>query len=90
MEVELHLPDLDFVRQTKEKFSVNRGVYNTIDSWFYENGLVNIVDRRHHITAFLEYSHKTAQDKLFPNGLTKKLEEYLGIRQTNKIGLLDN
>ena len=90
LEIDLHLPDLDFARKAEEKFQVNRGIYNTIDAWFYKNGLEDIVRRRSHITQFLTYSSeevmkvKENQVKrlVFPNGLTSTLESYV-----EKIGL---
>lgn len=86
LEIDLHLPDLDFVRKAEEKFQVNRGIYNTIDAWFYKNGLEDIVKRRSHITQFLTYSsealleekEKQAKRILFPSGLTSALESYAG------------
>ncbi|MBS4208033.1 hypothetical protein [Bacillus sp. FJAT-50079] len=91
MGVELHFPDLEFVRKTKERFNVNRGIYNTIDAWFYTNGFDHIVDRRRHIIMFLVYAQKTAKNQLlFPNGLTAKLEEYVYSQKKNRVGLLDN
>lgn len=49
----VHLPDLDFVRFCEEKFSINRGVYNTIDKWFSQHQVHNIVQRRKVILRFL-------------------------------------
>jgi riboflavin kinase len=80
---DLNLPDLSFVRKTEEKFNVNRGVYNTIDAWFYDYGIEDIVERRSHITQFLVYSTKEVEnDRLFkrlhfPDGLTNTLETYV-------------
>ena len=86
LEIDLHLPDLDFVRKAEEKFKVNRGIYNTIDAWFYKNGLEDILKRRRHITQFLRYSSEAlleeeeikAKRTLFPSGLTSALESYAG------------
>lgn len=45
----IHFTDLEFVRLCKEKFGLNRGVYNTVDAWFYEQGVTRITDRRAYI-----------------------------------------
>jgi riboflavin kinase len=98
--IDIHLPDLTFVRQTEGNFNVNRGVYNTIDAWFYDYGLKDIVERRNHIIRFLAYSKEDVNEEraiervFFPNGLTNALESYVvktGLRQkTELVSLLDN
>ena len=49
-----HLPDLRFAKWCEETYSVNRGVYNTIDEKLYEAGYEDIRERRNAIIAFLE------------------------------------
>lgn len=49
-----HLPDLRFARWCEETYSVNRGVYNTIDEKLYEAGFEDIRERRNAIVTFLE------------------------------------
>lgn len=49
----VHLPDLDFVRFCEMKFSINRGVYNTIDQWFFQQKISNVCQRRTVILRFL-------------------------------------
>lgn len=101
MNEQLHLPDLEFVKATQSQFYVNRGIYNTIDGWFYENGFVNIVDRRKHIIQFLRYAYeiikedKESKHIYFPNGLIATLENYqkdaIYLNKTNQlVSLLDN
>lgn len=51
----LNLPDLHFFYWCNEQFSVNRGVYNTIDRWFYENGIIEVIFRRMYILSFLKF-----------------------------------
>lgn len=103
MEEQLHLPDLEFVKEAQSKFYVNRGIYNTIDAWFYKNGFRNIVERRHHIIQFLNYAHEIIKEDqerkhiYFPDGLIPTLENYqlnstqVNINKSNHfISLLDN
>jgi riboflavin kinase len=79
----IHLPDLLFIEFCKEQFGINRGVYNTIDSWFFQKGIVNILERRHKIHDFLtkwiqESSEKKhGEIKIGHGNLTKKLNEYI-------------
>lgn len=75
----IHLPDLQFVRFCEEKYGVNRGVYNTIDSWFYRKGLIDIVIRRKTIIQFLEYvsySYRNSKVKFGHGGLSSCLSNY--------------
>jgi riboflavin kinase len=51
----LNLPDLQFFYWCNEQFSVNRGVYNTIDQWFYEYGMNEVILRRMYILSFLRF-----------------------------------
>lgn len=37
-----HLPDLKFTQFCEQRFALNKGIYNTIDLWFYNKGLTNI------------------------------------------------
>lgn len=53
IETIIHLPDLLFVKWCEERFRINRGVFNTIDSWFFEYGIENILERRKYIIYFL-------------------------------------
>ncbi len=50
----IHLTDLEFARFCKETFGLNRGVYNTMDAWFYAQGVTRITDRRTYVLTFLE------------------------------------
>ena len=73
----LNLPDLEFSRYCQQQFSINKGIFNTIDSWFYDNGIINILDRRMMIIQFMSFSNSKETDVKFgPGGLSKKLEDY--------------
>ncbi|WP_338780401.1 hypothetical protein [Metabacillus sp. FJAT-52054] len=45
-------PDLVFQQYCKEVFGVNRGIYNTIDEWFFQAGAVSVLERRQIIVNF--------------------------------------
>jgi len=49
----IHWPDYKFAEYCRNRFRVNRGVYNTIDVWLYENGVRDIGERRRLILLFL-------------------------------------
>lgn len=83
MTVDIHLPDLSFARKIGESFYINRGVYNTIDKWFYDNKFLDVAERRKHILNFLQYktANMTEEQPIkrlsFPDGLTNTLENYV-------------
>lgn len=79
----LNLPDLNFYNRCNQQYRVNRGVYNTIDNWFYEYGIINVVCRRIYILAFLGFvKDKTVESdsqkfiRFGHGGLTIKLKEF--------------
>ncbi|WP_010288717.1 hypothetical protein [Kurthia massiliensis] len=71
-----HLPDLQFVQFCEKRFALNKGIYNTIDSWFYDTGITDIVERRKLIFQF-SMQHCTEKTKFGPGGLTRKLEAFM-------------
>lgn len=50
----LNLPDILFSAWCQQQYGVNRGVYNTIDHWFFQKGCKQIVSRRRKIISFLQ------------------------------------
>ena len=89
MIVDVRLPDLSFVRKIEESFHINRGIYNTIDAWFYDNGFIDVLDRRMHILKFLQYITTNVDEQLtkrpfFPDGLTTTLETYVNLQENRK------
>jgi len=74
----LHFTDLSFFHYCHKKFRVNRGVFNTIDEWFYNKGEVNILQRRKHMIKFLAFvtNDETEYVKFGPGGLSTKLIQY--------------
>lgn len=76
------MPDLIFVRFCEEEFGVNRGIYNTVDQWFYKQGVIEIVARREVILDFFR-SLKLNEDrsrkmKFGSKGLTERLDHFFG------------
>lgn len=51
----IHNTDYSFQKYCNDNFGINRGVYNTIESWFFTKGIKNITLRREIILHFLEY-----------------------------------
>jgi riboflavin kinase len=87
----LNLPDLNFFLRCQQQYRVNKGVFNTIDHWFYEYGMVNIIHRRIYLLAFLEYvtdgnskpdHHKYI--KFGNGGLTRRLHQFIEETETEK------
>ncbi|MGM1033947.1 MAG: hypothetical protein ACQEXK_15950 [Bacillota bacterium] len=77
----INLTDLSFIKVCNEQYGINRGVYNTIDAWFYKQGISNILERRNSIIYFLEFIRRKSESennhcKFGHGGLTTKLEEY--------------
>ena len=82
-EKKIHLPDLQFCKLCEDIYGVNRGVYNTIEDWFSNKGINNILIRRTMILDFLAFTcgHSISQSckgkfKFGHGGLTIKLEEF--------------
>ncbi|AZU65153.1 hypothetical protein CHR53_26230 [Neobacillus mesonae] len=76
----IHLPDLLFVQWYYDEFGINRGVYNTIDSWFYQKGIREITQRRKYILKFTFslYQHFDQKQKIKfgPGGLVISLNNF--------------
>jgi riboflavin kinase len=47
-------PDLAFHHYCLQMYRLNRGIYNTIDQWLYDNGYPEIKRRRKMIIRFLD------------------------------------
>ncbi|UFJ40900.1 hypothetical protein LOK74_23415 [Brevibacillus humidisoli] len=79
---EIHLPDLWFINMCESRYGINRGIYNTIDAWFFRQGIKDILHRRQTILSFLEFMRSqsdrqgNARRKFGPGGLSVKLETY--------------
>lgn len=82
--VNLNLPDLQFYLMCEKHYKVNRGVFNTIDAWFYEYGIVSIIQRRTSVLAFLDFVKEAEQDsqqqkfiRFGHGGFTCKLQQFI-------------
>jgi len=84
----VHFPDILFVKYCEGTYGVNRGIYNTIDEYFFQNGLDNVIQRRKMILEFFQYLkkcnvYKTTGKLVVGNkGLTMRLREFesVGVR----------
>ncbi len=73
------LPDLIFARFCEKEYGVNKGIYNTIDAWFFERGLDRIVERRQMILAFfmtLKLQENASKIKFGSRGLAARLNHF--------------
>ncbi|WP_248925726.1 hypothetical protein [Paenibacillus hamazuiensis] len=80
----LHLPDIRFIEYCFTTFGLNRGIYNTIDSWMFDAGLREIVERRQAIVRFLAAARQDREAeprrsllKFGKGGLTKQLQQFV-------------
>ncbi|MDR7079411.1 hypothetical protein J2Y03_004469 [Neobacillus niacini] len=82
----IHLPDLQFVRYCEETYCVNRGIYNIIDAWFYDQNMINVSSRRKIIIAFFSYLNKDTQKiKFGPGGVKAHLENFWNFKKDSQI-----
>ncbi|MEI3614283.1 hypothetical protein [Pseudogracilibacillus sp. SO30301A] len=54
----IHSTDLSFHKFIYQEFGINRGVYNTIDQWFFDQGCINVIHRRTEIIHFLHFASR--------------------------------
>ncbi|WP_147532854.1 hypothetical protein [Bacillus marasmi] len=80
----LNLPDLQFFNWCNQIYGINRGVYNTIDQWLFDFGMISIYSRRINLLAFLDSIGQDSQEKerhklirFGPGGLTSRLNEFV-------------
>lgn len=78
-----HLPDSQFFTWCQSLYGINKGIYNTIDLWFYESNKRDILSRRRCIVEFLTFviSCKMNRNHHYSlrfghGGLVKKLREF--------------
>lgn len=78
---ELSYPDLAFARLCEERFRVNRGIYNIVDNYFFENGYEIVEQRREKTIQFLNWVTvllpKSENIKFGNNGVSEQLNFFL-------------
>ena len=80
----IHWPDYKFAEYCRNRFRVNRGVYNTIDVWLFENGCRDIGERRRLILLFLSACSEESDAgdgkflKFGKGGLSDRIRRYIG------------
>jgi riboflavin kinase len=80
----INLPDLHFVRWCEQQFSINRGVYNTIDERLYEHGYYVITERRLQLITFLQSISQSDSPLKFGHGnLSKALQQFFAYTRRN-------
>lgn len=79
----LNLPELHFFQRCQDQYRINRGVYNVIDEWFFNQGIVHVGYRRIFILSFLDFVSEVNMEgasskfvKFGHGGLLKKLNEF--------------
>lgn len=80
----LNLPDLAFVRYCQKNYRVNRGVYNTIEQWFYECGISKVQERRALILLFLKQLTSSNEKCTFGAGGLKQHLQFFWLSSMNK------
>lgn len=86
----LNLPNTRFYEWCHKQYGLNRGVLNTIDNWFYDYGIVNVLSRRIYTLAFLDYVKEAGLQrngqkfvKFGHGGLSEKLKEFLQLHDNH-------
>jgi riboflavin kinase len=89
----IHLPDRQFFDWCTTNYLVNRGVFNVIDSWFYDYGLIDIVKRRKVMVQYLKHLRVNGfynEKKLFlqfgKGGVKESLYSFTDKRYRNSKG----
>lgn len=92
----INVPDYTFQKSIEMNFGINRGIYNRIDEWFFEQGIQDVIKRRQVI---VEFSNFVVEPKMkigtpiktrFGNGgLVKSLNDFWNVRSSVKHELLN-
>ncbi|MDM5198030.1 hypothetical protein QUF79_08365 [Fictibacillus enclensis] len=85
----VNLTDLEFSGVCRERYGVNKGLYNTIEDYFSKQGIRNILYRRLYILEFLNdvqsrYTEVKRSHLTFgTGGLARALQTFFINRQRN-------
>ncbi|WP_423798406.1 hypothetical protein [Neobacillus sp. SAB-20_R2A] len=92
----VNVPDYTFQKSIEMNYGINRGIYNRIDEWFFEQGIQEVIERRQII---VEFSNFVVEPKMkiatpvktrFGNGgLVKSLNNFWNVRPSVKQEILD-
>lgn len=74
----LNLPDLAFVRYCEARYPINRGVYNTIEQWFYEHGVQHVQQRRALMLQFFKQLPQEEKRVFGAGGVKRELHHFWG------------
>lgn len=72
----LNLPDLAFVRYCEQCYPINRGVYNTIEQWFYEHGVHSVQQRRALMLQFFQQLPQHEKCVFGAGGVKRELHHF--------------
>lgn len=75
----VQLPDLLFVRLCEERFGINRGIYNSVDAWFFQKGLTDVTERRERVAEFLAGIGQSGGVPFRRRGLASQLNDFWNI-----------
>jgi len=78
-QAQLQWPDLQFINWCRRHYAINRGIYNTIDAWLYEYGILELKERRKVMILFLQQAGQKDGDKFGKGGLARNLEQFITI-----------
>ncbi|PAD34016.1 hypothetical protein CHH48_17020 [Terribacillus saccharophilus] len=78
-QAQLQWPDLQFINWCSGQYGINRGIYNTIDAWLYEYGILELKERRKVMILFLQQAGQRDGDKFGKGGLARNLEQFITI-----------
>ncbi|MFE4706346.1 hypothetical protein [Peribacillus simplex] len=76
----INLTDLAFQKYCQSKYGLNKGIYNTIEAWFYKRGYSDIQRRRSEVLEFINFilpDTHSKKVKFGSGGLVQKLNEYV-------------
>ena len=74
---QLQWPDLQFINWCSSQYGINRGIYNTIDAWLYEYGILELKERRKVMILFFLQAGQRDGEKIGKGGLARNLEQFI-------------